>query len=191
LQKLSPTLEITRLLIAWTEGDQAAFDQLVPIVHDELRRLARGHISRERDRKVAQTTELVNEAYLRLVDCSRVRWQDRDHFFSLAGRLMRRVLADLARSRLSEKRGGGLIRITFDESLSAPTPDWLALDEALNVLEAFDARKSRMVELRFFAGLDVDETARVLGISPETVHRDWRFTRSWLRRELSGAEQPK
>lgn len=182
-------MEITQLLIAWTEGDQAAFDQLMPIVHQELRRLASRQISRERDRKVAQTTELVNEAYLRLVDCSRVRWRDRDHFFALSGRLMRRVLADLARSRLTAKRGAAMIHVTFDESLHAPAPDWRALDEALSALEAIDARKSQMVELRFYAGLGVEETARVLGISPETVHRDWRFARSWLRRELGRPEQ--
>jgi RNA polymerase sigma-70 factor (ECF subfamily) len=135
-----------------------------------------------------QTTELVNEVYFKLVDCSRVRWQDRAHFFALSAQLMRRILVDLARSRRYVKRGGEAIRVTFEKALEAPgvaALDWTALDDALNVLESLDARKSRVVELRFFGGLSVEETAEILQVSPETIPRDWRFAKTWLRRELT------
>src|SRR5580704_13927213 len=181
-------VEITRLLEAWGEGDKAALDALVPVVHSELRRLAHRYMRQERPGAGFQTTELVNEVYLKLVDCSRVRWQDRAHFFAIAAQLMRRILVDLARSRRYAKRGGEAIRVTFDEALEAQavqTPDWIALDDALKALEAVDARKSRVVELRFFGGLSVEETAEVLQVSPDTVHRDWRFAKAWLRRELT------
>jgi RNA polymerase sigma-70 factor (ECF subfamily) len=181
-------VEITRLLEAWREGDNAALDALTPLVHKELRRLARRCLRQERRNAALQTTELVNEAYLKLVDCSRVRWQDRAHFFAMSAQLMRRTLVDLARSRRYAKRGGEAIRVTFDEALEAQavqTPDWIALDDALKALEAVDARKSRVVELRFLGGLSVEETAEVLQVSPDTVHRDWRFAKAWLRRELT------
>ena len=179
--------EITRLLAAWSEGDKAALDALVPVVHSELRRLAHRYMRQERLGGF-QTTELVNEAYLKLVDCSRVRWHDRAHFFAVSARLMRRILVDFARSRRYAKRGGEAIRVTFEKALEAQdvrAPDWTALDDALNALEALDARKCRMVELRFFGGLSVEETAEILQVSPDTIHRDWRFAKTWLRRELS------
>jgi RNA polymerase sigma-70 factor (ECF subfamily) len=181
-------VEITRLLAAWGEGDKAALDALVPLVHQELRRLAQRYMRRERPGAPLQTTELVNEVYLKLVDCSRVRWQDRAHFFAISAQLMRRILVDLARSRNYAKRGGEAIRITFEKVLEAPevyAPDWVALDDALNTLQALDARKCRMVELRFFGGLSVEETAEVLEVSHDTIHRDWRFAKTWLRRELT------
>ena len=181
-------VEITRLLEAWREGDNGALDVLTPLVHKELQRLAHRCLYQERGKAALQTTELVNEAYLKLVDCSRVRWQDRAHFFAMSAQLMRRTLVDLARSRRYAKRGGQAIRVTFDETLEAQpvqTPDWIALDDALKALERVDARKSRMVELRFFGGLSVEEAAEVLQVSPDTVHRDWRFAKAWLRRELT------
>jgi RNA polymerase sigma-70 factor (ECF subfamily) len=181
-------VEITRLLEAWREGDRAALDALTALVHKELRRLAHRCLHQERRNTALQTTELVNEAYLKLVDCSRVRWQDRAHFFAISARLMRRTLVDLARSRRYAKRGGEAIRVTFDEELQAQavqTPDWTALDDALKALEAVDARKSRVVEMRFFGGLSVEETAEVLQVSPDTIHRDWRFAKAWLRRQLT------
>ena len=185
-------VEITRLLEAWGEGDKAALDALVPVVHKELRRLAHRYMRQERSDAAFQTTELVNEVYLKLVDCSRVRWHDRAHFFAISAQLMRRILVDFARSRRYAKRGGEAIRVTFEKALEAPgirAPDWTALDDALNALEALDARKSQMVELRFFGGLSVEETAEVLQVSPDTIHRDWRFAKSWLRRELTSGQQ--
>lgn len=186
-------IEITQLLVAWGEGDKAAFDALVPEVHKELRRLAHRYMRREDPGAAFQTTELVNEVYLKLLGCSRVRWQDRTHFFALSAQLMRRILVDLARSRRYAKRGGEAIRVTFEKALAAPelsAPDWIALDDALNALEAFDARKCRMVEMRFFGGLSVEETAEALQVSPDTIQRDWRFVKTWLRRELTRGEQP-
>jgi len=189
---ISP-VEITRLLAAWSEGDRAALDALVPVVHAELRRLAHRYMRQERPGATFQTTELVNEVYLKLVDCSRVRWHDRAHFFAISAQLMRRILVDFARSRRYAKRGGEAIRVTFEKALEAPgarAPDWVALDDALNALEQIDARKCRMVELRFFGGLSVEETAEVLQVAPVTIHRDWRFVKTWLRRELTrGPEQ--
>jgi RNA polymerase sigma-70 factor (ECF subfamily) len=183
--------EITRLLSAWSEGSKAALDELAPIVHQELRRLAHRYMRQERPGHSLQTTALVNEVYLKLVDLQRVRWQDRAHFLAISAQLMRRILVDFARSRRYAKRGGEAIRVTFEKALEAPesrNPDWLALDDALKALEALDPRKSRMVELRFFGGLDVRETAEILEVSPDTIHRDWRFAKSWLRRELTRGE---
>lgn len=180
--------QITRLLAAWGDGDSAALDKLVLVVHQELRRLAHRHVRGEGQGFALQTTELVNEVYLKLVDSSRVRWQDRAHFFAIAAQLMRRILVDLARSRQRAKRGGAAIQVTFAEDLHSPaavTVDWISLDQALEALQALDPRKSRMVELRFFGGLSVEETAEVLGISAATVQREWRFAKSWLRRELT------
>ena len=180
---------VTELLVAWSAGDSSALDRLVPLVHAELRRLARRQMRRERDGHTLQTTALVNEAYLRLVDLSRIRWQDRAHFFAMSARLMRRILVDHARSRQYIKRGGGAWRVTFDEALVAsaePAADLLALDEALQALARVDARKSQVVELRYFGGLSVDETAEALHVSPETVMRDWRLAKAWLLREIAG-----
>jgi RNA polymerase sigma factor (TIGR02999 family) len=188
----SSPVDITRLLSAWSGGDKEALDELVPVVNRELRRLARRHLRPERSELALQTTELVNEVYLRLVDCSRVRWQDRAHFFAISARLMRRILVDFARSRRAAKRGGEALRVTFDKVLEAPetcAPEWVALDDALRALETLDPRKGRIVELRFFGGLDVKETAEVLSVSTDTILRDWRFAKSWLRRELTRGQE--
>jgi RNA polymerase sigma factor (TIGR02999 family) len=178
---------LTRLLARWTQGDEAALEQLVPIVHDELRRLARRHMARERPGHTLQPTALVNEAYLRLVDLKQMQWQDRAHFFAMAARLMRRILVDVARSHGYQKRGGGAKQVSFTEALdvaeSQPT-DLVALDEALEALAHVDGRKSQVVELRFFGGLSIEETAEVLKVSRETVKRDWTFAKMWLRRHL-------
>jgi RNA polymerase sigma-70 factor, ECF subfamily len=179
--------EVTQLLLAWSQGDQSALDQLIPMVHAELHRLAHRCMDRERVGHTLQTTALVNEAYLRLIDSSQVRWQNRAHFFAVAAQLMRRILVDFARSRHNLKRGGAAQRVSLDEALllpQEPDPDLIALDEALNALAALDPRQARAVELRFFGGLSVEETAEVLQVSPETVHRDWRVAKAWLLREL-------
>jgi RNA polymerase sigma factor (TIGR02999 family) len=177
---------VTDLLLAWGCGDESAFDQLVPLVHAELHRLARRHMRGERSGHTLQTTALVNEAYLRLMDLKRVRWQDRAHFFAMSARLMRRVLVDHARSRQFVKRGGGARMTPFDDaSMSVqPSVDLVALDDALGALAAIDPRKSKVVEMRFFAGFSVEETAAALHVSAETVMRDWRVAKAWLHREL-------
>ena len=178
---------ITELLRAWGDGNDSALEQLTPLVEAELRRQARAYMRRERRGHTLQTTALVNEAFLRLTDARQVRWQDRAHFLALSARLMRRVLVDHARSRGYRKRGGGAERVTLDEELVAspePPVDVLALDRALEALAAVDARKSRVIELRFFGGLSVEETADVLHVSPDTVKRDWRLAKLWLLREL-------
>ncbi|PYR73350.1 MAG: RNA polymerase subunit sigma-70 [Acidobacteria bacterium] len=182
---------VTELLRAWSEGDDGALDRLVPLVEAELRRLARGYLGRERRGHTLQITALVNEAFLRLTDARHVRWQDRAHFLGISARLMRRVLVDYARRRGFQKRGGGAQRVTFDEGLVAspdPALDIVALDGALEALAQVDVRKSRVVELRFFGGLTVEETAEVLNVSPDTVKRDWRLAKLWLLRELEGEE---
>jgi RNA polymerase sigma factor (TIGR02999 family) len=181
--------EVTELLLAWGRGDDSALHRLMPIVYDELRRLAHRHMGGEREAHVLQTTALVNEAYLRLIDSSRVQWQNRAHFFAVSSQLMRRVLVDVARARAREKRGGGRIQVSLDETLlGAPgrAADLVALDEALTALGETDERAGRVVELRFFGGLGNDEVAEALGVSPETVKRDWRWARAWLLREMSG-----
>jgi RNA polymerase sigma-70 factor, ECF subfamily len=180
--------DLTALLIEWRGGDPGALERLLPLVHGELRRIAKQHMAGERPDHLLQATALVNEVYLRLVDIRRVQWQDRAHFFAVAARLMRRVLVDFARARTNQKRGGALHRVTFDENLAGArdTPDDLiAIDDALQALAAQYERKSQVVELRFFGGLSVEETAEVLKISPETVMRDWKFAKNWLLRELS------
>jgi len=180
--------DVTALLIEWRGGDAAAMEKLLPLVHDELRRIAARHMAGEGPDHVLQATALVNEVYLRLVDIRRVHWQDRAHFFAIAARLMRRVLVDFARARKNQKRGGGLQRVTFDQNLAvaSDTPhDLIAIDDALRALAVQYERKSQVVELRFFGGLGVEETAKVLNISPETVMRDWKFAKNWLLRELS------
>jgi RNA polymerase sigma factor (TIGR02999 family) len=179
---------ITDLLVNWNRGDPAAFDRLVPLVYAELHRLARRALRHERPGHSLQTTALVNEAYIRLIDSSRVVWQDRAHFFAMSAEIMRRILVDIARARNRAKRGGGVRRITLVEGHAVGRErdvDLLALDEALTRLADDDERKARVVELRFFGGLSVEETAEVLAVSPETVKRDWKLAKVWLVREMS------
>ena len=181
--------DVTSMLIAWSRGDSSVADRLMEAVYDDLRRKAAGILRHESPGHTLQPTALVNEAYLRLVDMSGVSWNDRAHFFAMSARLMRRILVDHARSRLYKKRGGGARPVTFDEGLtvaSQPRPDLVALDEALEALARLDARKSRVVELRFFGGLGVEETAHALNVSPSTVMRDWRLAKAWLLKELDG-----
>jgi RNA polymerase sigma factor (TIGR02999 family) len=182
------THNVTALLLEWRSGDERAADRLLPLVHDQLRRLAKRQMAGERPDHILQATALVNEAYLRLIDARRVRWQDRAHFFAMAARLMRRVLVDVASSEKNQKRGGALRRVTFDQNLpvASETPeDLIAIDQALQALAAQYERKAQVVELRFFGGLSVEETAEALQISQETVMRDWKFAKNWLLRELS------
>lgn len=183
---------VTELLRAWSDGDDDALEQLMPLVEAELRRLARGYMARERRNHTLQTTALVNEAFVRLTDARQVRWQDRAHFLGISARLMRRVLVDYARRRGSHKRGGAAEQVSLhEELLTAPDPalDVVALDRALEALANVDPRKGRIVELRFFGGLSVEETAAILEVSPDTVKRDWRLAKLWLLRELEG-ERP-
>jgi RNA polymerase sigma factor (TIGR02999 family) len=178
---------ITRLLVDWRGGDQAALEQLIPLVHDELRRLARRHMAHERVGHTLQATALVNEAFVRLIDVRQVKWQDRAHFFAMSSRLMRRILVDFARSKGYQKRGGGAQKVSFDEALvvtNEPGHDLVGLDDALNALAVFDARKAQVVEMRFFGGLSVEETAEALNVSVDTVMRDWKLAKAWLLREL-------
>jgi RNA polymerase sigma factor (TIGR02999 family) len=179
--------EITRLLVAWGQGDQTALERLMPLVYEELRRLARRHMNRQRPGHTLQTTALVNEAYLRLIDASQVQWQNRAHFFAVSAQLMRRILVDFARSRKSLKRGGEAQQVTLDDSLEVPSErgaDLIALDDALNTLGVMNPRQSQIVELRYFGGLSEEEIAEALKISPRTVRRDWSLARAWLYREL-------
>jgi RNA polymerase sigma factor (TIGR02999 family) len=181
------TRQITGLLLAWGRGDEAALDALIPHVHGELQRIARRCMAGERLGHSLQATGLVNEAYLRLIDVQRIQWQDRAHFLSMAARLMRRILVDHARSKAYQKRGGGAVRVTFDGldlPAQAPGHDLVALDDALAELAKVDERKSRVIELRFFGGLSVEETATVLKVSVDTVMRDWKLAKAWLLREL-------
>ena len=181
----------TTLLLAWGRGDETALDQLIPLVHDELRQLARRHMAGERPGHTLQATALVNEAYLRLIEVNQVRWQNRAHFFAMASRVMRRILVDAARARGYQKRGGGAETVSLDEALlvsGEPRQDLIALDDALNALAAFDLRKSQVVEMRFFGGLSVEETAEALHVSADTVMRDWRLAKVWLVRELRGEQ---
>jgi RNA polymerase sigma-70 factor, ECF subfamily len=180
---------ITQLLIAWRNGDQEALGKLTPLVYEELHRVAHRYMAHERAGRTLQTTALVNEVYLRLMDVRGVSWQNRAHFFAICARTMRRILIDFARSRQSQKRGGQDASVTLDDALGVspkPAVDLVALDDALNGLAKLDPRKNQVVELRFFGGLSVEETAEVLKISPETVMRDWKLARAWLARELSG-----
>ena len=182
--------DVTQLLLAWSAGDENALNELIPLVYEELRRLAKSHMRRERPGHTLQTTALVNEAYLRLVDARSVRWQSRAHFFAIAARLMRQILVDFARSRGSAKHGKGLEAETLEEALVV-TPqqstNLVALDDALKSLARVDARKSQVVEMRFFGGLTEEETAEVLKVSEKTVRRDWNLAKVWLMRELSGS----
>jgi len=184
----SSTAEVTKLLQAWGQGQQEALDELLPIVHQELHRLARRYMFGERMGHTLQTTALVNEAYLRLVNSRRVNWQSRAHFFAVSAQLMRRILVDSARAHRSKKRGAGLSKVTLDKALIGPQEkgqDLVALDDALTVLAEVDPRKSQVVELRFFGGLSAEETAEILKVSPDTVLRDWKLAKTWLKREIS------
>lgn len=186
---MTPTRSVTALLTDWSRGDASALDRLVPLVYAELRRIAARQLRGERPNHTLQPTALVNEVYLRLVDMRRVSWTDRAHFFALAARSMRRILVDRARARSSAKRGGFARTVVLDEARDVADivnrPDLVALDAALTKLAAVDPRRSQVVELRFFGGLDVDETAAVMNISRSTVVRDWTVAKTWLFRELS------
>ena len=183
------TPDVTLLLRAWADGDASALDQLVPLVHRELHRIARHCMAAERAGHTLEPTALINEAYLRLTSVASIDWQDRAHFFAMTARLMRRILVDIARRKNSAKRAGASVRAPFEDAMAVVTdrgsdPDLIALNLALEALSQFDQRKGLVVELRFFGGLSVDETAVALNVSPETVHRDWRLAKAWLRREL-------
>jgi RNA polymerase sigma factor (TIGR02999 family) len=182
--------QVTRLLQEWSEGDETALEQLMPLVHDELHRLAHQHMRREGPGHILQTSALINEAYIRLVDQPEIRWENRDHFFGIAARLMRRILVDDARKRNAAKRGGSLIQVPLDEATSLAqeqSANVASLDDALKTLETIDARQGQIVELRFFGGLSIEETANVLQVAPGTVMRDWTFARAWLRNEMTRA----
>ena len=181
--------EVTGLLLQWGEGDEAALERLVPLVHRELHQIARRCMTGERVGHTLQATALLNEAFLRLVDVQRVNWQNRAHFLAVSARLMRRILVDFARAKQYQKRGGGAAKVTFDEALivtNEPGQDLVALDDALRELAKVDERKAKVIELRYFGGLSVEETASVLKVSPDTVMRDWRLAKAWLLRELRG-----
>ncbi len=187
-----PPQNVTQLLIGWGQGDKEALDKLVPIVYDELRRQAARYLRHERAGHTLQTTALIHEAYLRLIDQKNVHWQNRAQFFGIAAQLMRRILVDHARTRKRAKRGGSDIRVPFEDAVaiaSAPELDVVALDEALKRLAEIDEQQGKIVELRFFSGLTVEETAEELGISPATVKRDWSMAKAWLHREISNDEQ--
>jgi RNA polymerase sigma factor (TIGR02999 family) len=180
--------DATDLLLAWSNGDESAFDKLVPLVYQELRALAQRYMRHERADHTLQATALVNEAYVRLIDINRIQWQNRAHFIAVAAQTMRRILVEFARHRRRQKRGGDFVRVTIDDAMGIAQdkePDLVALSDALSALATFDPRMSQAVELRFFGGLTVQETADVLKVSPETVMRDWKTAKAWLLRELS------
>lgn len=183
--------DVTQLLIKWSEGDKSALDELIPVVYGELRRLARRHMNRENPGHTLQTSALINEAYLRLINQQDVQWKDRAHFFAVAAQVMRHILIDHARVHRSAKRGAGAVRVELNEAVILPQPradELIALDDALTDLAAVDPRRSQVVELRFFGGLSVEETAEVMQISPATVHREWQAAKAWLRRAISAQE---
>ncbi len=184
--------DLTTLLHAWRDGNEGALDKLMPLVYDELHRLAHRYMLRERAGHTLQTTAIVNEVYLRLIDAQQVEWKDRAHFFAISANLMRRILVEFARSRGRNKRGGDFRKVKLDEALVVSPrrgTDLVALDDALSALAAMDERKAKVIELRFFGGLSVEETAEVLNVSPDTVMRDWRLAKVWLWREMKhGAE---
>jgi RNA polymerase sigma-70 factor (ECF subfamily) len=185
------TNDVTQLLVAWGNGDQTARDQLMPLVYAELHRLAHRHIKKERPGHTLQTSALVNEAFLRLVDQRDMHWQNRAHFFGIAAQMMRRILVDYARKRQFAKRGGNQVQVSLNEELLAAkqrSADVVLLDDALTQLAQVDYRKSKVVELKFFGGLSIEETAEALGVSPGTVMRDWTLAKAWLRRAMSRKE---
>jgi RNA polymerase sigma factor (TIGR02999 family) len=180
--------DVTQLLKDWSGGDETAADRLMPLVHEELRRLAHQYMRREKPGHTLQTSALVNEAYVRLVDQSKIQWESRAHFFGIAARLMRQILVDQARRKNFAKRGGGAIRVSLDSAnalAQEQSANVMALDEALKTLEQTDLRKSQIVELRFFGGMSIEETAKALNVSPGTVMREWTFARAWLRNQMS------
>ena len=182
---------VSKLLLNWGQGDQGAREALIPLVYDELRRLARRYLRRERPDHTLQSAALVNEAYLRLIRQEHPQWQNRAHFFGVAAQLMRHILVDHARNRAAAKRGAGAPRLTLDPDIALPQErdvDLMALDDALNQLAALDPQQSRLVELRFFGGLSIEETSVVLGVSPATVKREWATARAWLQREMRNEE---
>ena len=186
----TPPHQVTQLLQEWSNGDDSALTKLMPLVHDELHRLAHQHMRRESAGHVLQTSALINEAYLRLVDKPQIHWQGRAHFFGIAARLMRHILVDDARRRNAGKRGGSFIQVPLDEAsavVQEQAANVTALDDALQRLETIDERQGKIVELRFFGGLSIEETAEVLKVSPGTVMRDWTFARAWLRNEMTAA----
>jgi RNA polymerase sigma factor (TIGR02999 family) len=189
---MSEQVQLTVLLQRLTAGDPGAAAEVIPLIYQELRQLAEYYMARERSNHILRTTALVHEAYLRLVDQRQTNWRNRAHFYGAAAQTMRRILVDHARAGQAEKRGGGAMRLSLDEAARFPetqTPEIVQLDDALTRLAAMDSRQSRIVELRFFAGLTVEETAEVMGISPKTVKRDWSVARAWLHRELRGTPQ--
>jgi RNA polymerase sigma factor (TIGR02999 family) len=188
----TPAHDVTQLLQAWSAGDERALDKLMPLVYRELHRLAQRYMRHEHPGHTLQATALVNEAYLRLVEAGKVNFQNRAHFFAISAQLMRRILVEFARRRGSQKRGGEVQRVSLEESLlvyGERGADLVALDDALQALAAIDARRSRVVELRFFGGLSVEQTAEVLRVSPETVMHDWKLAKAWLRRAMSGEKR--
>ena len=185
---LLSSAQVTKLLLDWKAGDDDAFEKLAPVVYGELRRMARRYMARERASHTLQPSALVNEAFLKLIDSRRVGWQNRAHFFAISAQLMRRILVDFARRKRDQKRGGQVPHVTFSEELPVltdPTQNLTDLDDALKALAVLDARMERVVELRYFGGLSVEETAEVLQVSADTVQRDWKFAKVWLQRELS------
>jgi RNA polymerase sigma-70 factor (ECF subfamily) len=185
---MTPSPPVTQLLVAWGNGDETARDELMPLVYQELHRLAHHYMKRESPGHTLQTSALVHEAFVKLVDQKDVQWRNRAHFFGIAAQLMRRILVDHARGRQYLKRGGGATHVSLDEAAIVSqerAADVVALDEALTNLAALDARKSQIVELRFFGGLSIEETAEVLAVSPGTIMRDWTLAKAWLRREMS------
>jgi RNA polymerase sigma factor (TIGR02999 family) len=183
-----PEQDVTQLLVQSTAGDKAAMDQLMPLVYDELRRLARSYLHKERPGHTLQSTALVHEVYLRLIDQRSVKWQNRSHFFAMAAQMIRRILVDHARGQKAAKRGSGAVMLELDDAVGLPGQrdlDLIALDDALTGLAAIDPDQGRIVELRFFGGLSIEETAAVLGVSPATVNREWSSARAWLFREMT------
>lgn len=181
--------QVTQLLVAWSNGDESARDQLMPLVYAELHRLAHGYMKRESPGHTLQTSALVNEAFMKLIDQRDVHWKNRAHFFGIAAQMMRRILVDYARGRKYAKRGGGVPHVSFDEAIRVSderADEVVALDDALKSLAEFDRRKSEIVEMRFFGGLSIEETAEVLNVSPGTVMRDWTMAKAWLRKEIGG-----
>lgn len=186
--------EVTQLLVSWSDGDKHAFEQLLPLIYKSLQKIAHHHLNRERGSHTLQTTALVHEAYLKLIDQNSVHWQNRSHFFAIASQAMRRILIDHARKQVADKRGGEGQKISLEDiDVASINPDknLIALDEALTELEKFDSQQSRIVEMRYFGGLTVEETAAVLEISPRTVHREWAMARAWLYRNLTGEKVSK
>ena len=189
-----PAADVTQLLSKWSGGDQAALDQLLPLVYGELRRLAGSYLRRERSNHTLQSTALVHEAFMRMVNQHDVQWKNRAHFFAIAAQMIRRILVDYARSQHAEKRGSGAVKLALDEALATPQAesdlDLLGLNDALDRLAALDERQSRIVELRFFAGLSIEETAEVMHLSPASIKREWQSARAWLFREMTRSAHP-